>query len=237
MSLHPLQVALRAIGNPDKVEHSKRFFKTGPNQYGFGDEFLGITVPEQRKIAKQFSQISLEDLWKVLYSPLHEERLTSLIILTEKYAKATVEEKKQIVHGYLEHKAQINNWDLVDSSAHKILGEHLMYHPNEHPILTQLAGSQNLWDRRIAMVSTWAFIQAHQYDLPLSLSKMLLQDQEDLMHKAVGWMLREMGKHGGKRELEDFLKKFAAKMPRTMLRYAIEHFTSEQRAAYLAIKN
>ena len=232
-ALHTIQTLCQEKGSPEKAKAALRFFKTAPGDYGHGDQFLGITVPEQRKISKQFKTIPLNQVWTLLQSVWHEERLIALMILAEKYPKASREEQQSIIDGYLTYKNHVNNWDLVDSSAYKLLGEHLHTNPNQQPILNELADSKSMWDRRIAMVATLAFIRKKDFQPTLNLAEKLCQNKEDLMHKAVGWMLREMGKFGGKTELETFLDQHAATLPRTLLRYAIEHFSVEKRIHYL----
>ena len=206
------------------------FFKTGPGEYGEGDIFRGIRVPVLRKTAKKFNQLSLPDTITLLHSPYHEDRLTALLILVLKYQKGSENEKQAIYDLYLENTAQINNWDLVDSSAHKIVGPHLF--ERDRSILYKLAHSDVLWERRIAVMATYYFIHKDDFEDTLQLSELLLTDQEDLIHKVVGWMLRELGKRNY--DLEDaFLENHYRDMPRTMLRYAIEKFPEERRQAYL----
>lgn len=229
-----IQDALQKVARKDKAEFLPRFFKTGKGEYGEGDVFLGVTVPDTRKIAKEFLHIDLEEMVSLLKSKIHEERLAALLILVEKYEKAKKKkdsnEQKEIVDFYLKNKNGINNWDLVDLSAPKILGNFLL--ENDRKILYEYVHSLRLWDRRIAVVSTYAFIQNMQFQDTFKLCEQLLNDKHDLMHKACGWMLREIGKRDEK-ALEQFLKKNAQRMPRTMLRYAIERFPEEKRKAYL----
>ncbi len=221
---------LLKAGNPKKAVHLMRFFKTGKNQYGEGDRFLGITVPEQRRIAKQFKHLNLKNIQKLLVNPYHEFRLTALLILTLQYPKATPSKQKKIVRLYLGHTRYINNWDLVDLSAHHILGAYL--HNKDKAILMRLAKSKSLWERRIAIISCFAFIRNSVFNEAFHIAYLLLSDSHDLIHKAVGWMLREIGKRDRKAE-EVFLRKNYQKMPRTMLRYAIERFPEETRQKYL----
>lgn len=230
MSAVELRKALKKEANPSQAKILSRFFKTGKGEYGEGDEFLGIKVPVSRKIAKQFKDLSLEDIKELLYSPIHEERLISLFILAEQFRKTDDKKKKIIYDFYLKNTKQINNWDLVDLSAEKVIGEYLF--DKDKQILFKLAKSKNLWERRIAIMSTFRFIKNGEFDTTLGISKMLLPDEHDLIHKAVGWMLREIGKRNLSTE-EDFLKKHYKKMPRTMLRYAIEKFPEKKRQAYL----
>ncbi len=225
-----IQNALAAIANPEIAAHSQRFFKTGPGEYGEGDLFRGIRVPEQRKIAKRFKNTPLVDVEKLLHSPYHEDRLVALLILVEKYKKKDEAQREAIYSLYLENTAYINNWDLVDSSAHKIVGPHL--EDRDRSMLYKLVKSDMLWERRIAMMCTYHFIKKDDYADALQLAELLLEDKEDLIHKVVGWMLRELGKRNF--DLEDgFLLQHYKNMPRTMLRYAIEKFPEERRQAYL----
>lgn len=220
---------LEKLKNPERAKISKRFFKTGAGEYGEGDEFLGITVPLKRKVAKKYKDLDLSDLQELLNSKIHDFRQIALFILVAQYKKA--EDKKGIVDFYLKNTKNINNWDLVDSSAPDILGEYLL--EKNINILYKLAGSKNLWERRIAVLATYAFIKNDNFEGALRISERLLNDKEDLIHKAVGWMLREVGKRDLKIE-EAFLSKYAKKMPRVMLRYAIEKFPEEKRKAYLS---
>ncbi len=217
------------IGNNEKAEILSRFFKTAPGEYGEGDIFLGIKVPDQRKIAVQYSDIDLTELVYLLKDPVHECRLTALLILVRKYEKKEVE-RKEIVDFYLENTDFINNWDLVDLSAPKILGPWL--YTRERSILYSLAESGDLWKQRIAVLATYFFIKKGDFTETFALSELLLNHKHDLIHKAVGWMLRETGKIDQNEE-ERFLKKHYKKMPRTMLRYAIERFDEEKRGKYL----
>ena len=213
-----------------------RFFKTGKGEYGEGDVFIGVTVPDCRMVVSTFLDSSLSIIEKSLKSPIHEERLTALLILGEKYKKTKSEkEKKEMVLFYLKNKKFVNNWDLVDLSADKILGNHLLNENAGRKIIYDLVESPHLWDRRIGIISTFAFIRKMQFADTLALCEKLLNDKHDLMHKACGWMLREIGKRDTA-ALEKFLKKNANKMPRTMLRYAIERFPEEKRKEYLIIK-
>lgn len=209
-----------------------RFFKTGKGEYGEGDLFLGIMVPVQRSIAKQFwKELTLNDVRSLLKNRYHEVRLIALMILIEQMKKADEKMKKKIFDLYLASTKYINNWDLVDLSSHRIVGEYLQ--DKDRSILYELARSPLLWNRRISIISCFAFIRSGDYRDALALSELLLKDKHDLMHKAVGWMLREIGKKDRAME-EQFLRKHAKTMPRTMLRYAIEKFDDETRKAYLA---
>jgi 3-methyladenine DNA glycosylase AlkD len=222
---------LSELSDPEKAKKLSGFFKTGQGQYGEGDVFWGIPVPAQRKIAKRYIDLSLSDLQKLLSSKVHEYRLTALLILVSKYQKANDPGKDEIFSFYLKNTENINNWDLVDLSAPKIVGDYLVN--KDKSILFKLAKSSNLWERRIAILSTFKFIANSDFEDALSISELLLHDDHDLIHKAVGWALREIGKRDQETE-ERFLRKYFMKMPRTMLRYAIEKFGEEKRKFYLA---
>jgi Predicted DNA alkylation repair enzyme len=219
---------LKKTGHKDKVLVFKRFFKTGKGEYGEGDKFLGIPVPEVRKVAKKYKNLNLEDLKKLLKTEFHECRLCALMILRFQYEVS--ENKKELVDFYLKNTRYINNWDLVDLSCQYILGNWFL--DKDKKILYQLARSKNLWERRIAIISTFEFIRHNQFADTLKLSEILISDKHDLIHKAVGWMLREVGKRD-KKVLRDFLDKHHQKMPRVMLRYAIEKFPQDIRKKYL----
>jgi len=231
--LDKLTIDLKNLSDVKKACLYMRFFKTGKGEYGEGDQFLGITVPNTRAVAKKYKKISLNDLQKLLESKIHEYRLCALMILRTQYETAkTHKEKKMIVNFYLKNTKNINNWDLVDLSCAYIIGNWLV--DKDRKILYTLAKSEDLWERRIAIISTAWFIRENQLDDTLKISKMLLPDQHDLIHKAVGWMLRELGKRDQKK-LEEFLEKNIRKMPRTMLRYAIEKFDEKKRKYYLKL--
>lgn len=219
---------LKGLRNNEKAKTLERFFKTGKGEYGEGDRFLGIVVPTLRKVAKEYSELSLSDLQKLLSSKIHEYRLTALFILVAKYKKT--ESKKKIVDFYLKNTENINNWDLVDLSAPNILGDYLI--DRDKDILLMLAKSSNLWERRIAVLSTFSFIKRNNFRDSLKIAEILINDKHDLIHKAVGWMLREVGKRDLETE-EDFLNEHYKKMPRTCLRYAIEKFDETKRRSYL----
>lgn len=218
------------LKNPHKAKILSSFFKTGKGQYGEGDVFYGITVPESRKIAKAYASLPLPEIKKLLGSKIHEERLISLFILLSHFEKADDIEKEKLFSFYLANTKHINNWDLVDTSAYKIVGAYLL--DKETSLLTELARSKNMWERRIAVVSTFAFIRKNKCKETLRMATLLLEDKEDLMHKAVGWMLREVGKRDLV-TLEAFLLPHYKTMPRTMLRYAIEKFPEITRKKYL----
>jgi len=230
LNLKELKKAIRANANKDHAKTMQWFFKTGKGEYGEGDKFIGIKVPVQRKIAKKFGELDLEDLQKLLNSKIHEERLISLLILVDKYDKADEKVKDKIYRFYKKNRRKINNWDLVDLSAPKILGIHLLNHDKQ--ILYKYAHSKNLWEKRISIISTYSFIKNHDFNTTLEISDILLNDDQDLIHKAVGWMLREVGKQS-LQILEKFLKPRYKKMPRTMLRYSIEKFPEKKRKKYL----
>ncbi len=228
--LEQITKELAGLNNPENAALSAGFFKTGPGQYGEGDVFLGITVPEQRKIAKKYVDLSQSDIQTLLLNKIHEFRLVALFILVLQYSKAAEKGKKGIVDFYLKNSKHVNNWDLVDSSAGYILGDYLL--DLDKNILYKLAKSDNIWERRIAIIATQGFIRKGTYDETLKIAEMLLIDKHDLIHKAVGWMLREVGNRDMKVE-EKFLDKHYQKMPRTMLRYAIERLEKPKREFYM----
>ena len=222
---------LAALANPKIAEHSQRFFKTGKGEYGYGDVFIGIRVPELRKLAKKYIDLNFTETKKLIKSKVHEERLTGLLILMNKYQKSKDEAKKNKIYDvYTKHFKYINNWDLVDVTCPRIVGAHLM--DKDRSILYQWVESDHLWTRRIAIMANWWFIRSGDLNDVFKLSKILLKDEHDLIHKAVGWMLREAGKKDLS-ALETFLKKHYKTMPRTMLRYAIEKFPETKRQRYL----
>ncbi len=220
---------LQVHASAEKAKILSKFFKTGNGEYGEGDVFLGITVPEQRKIAKKYKNLELRDIQKLLESKIHEHRLVALLILAGQFQKK--EKKQEIFEFYLKNTKKINNWDLVDLTADKIVGEYLF--DKEKTILTKLANSENLWERRIAIMATFHFIKKGEHEWTFKLAEVLLNDKHDLIHKVVGWMLREVGKRIGQDIEEKFLKKHYRKMPRTMLRYAIERFDERKREFFL----
>lgn len=231
MTIQELEKKIKEKANPKKAKDLQRFFKTGKGHYGEGDVFLGISVPEQRKIAKEFKDISLEEIENLLDSEIHEKRLIGLLILIEQFKKADDKTKNEIFKLYLKkaNENKVNNWDLVDLSAHQIVGKYLL--DKERRILYELTKG-NLWEKRISVISTFAFIKNKEFNDSLKIAEILLNEEHDLMHKAVGWMLREIGKKDVM-VLEEFLKKHCKQMPRTMLRYAIEKFDEEKRKKYL----
>ena len=222
---------LLQLSDPERAKNLSWFFKTGKGQYGEGDVFLGITVPEQRKVAKKYTDLSLNDLQELLNSEIHEHRFTALVILISKYREAEESSKKEIFDFYLRNTKNINNWDLVDLSAPRIIGDYLLN--KDRTTLFKLARSNILWERRISILSTFTFIDNCDFEDALSISELLLHDEHDLIHKAVGWALREIGKRDQNVE-EKFLTKHYPNVPRTMLRYAVEKFDEKKRKKYLA---
>lgn len=230
MSLTEIRKAISKQKNPTQAVNLQRFFKTGKGEYGEGDIFYGIKVPEQRIIAKQFKDLALDDLKNLILSKVHEERLIAAFILVDQFKSGDEKKKKIIFNFYLKNRKGINNWDLVDLSAPKIVGAYLI--DKEKDLLYKFARSKDLWEKRMSIISTQAFIREHYFDDTLNISEILLSDKHDLIHKAVGWMLREVGNRDMETE-EEFLRKHYKKVPRTMLRYAIEKFTEQKRNAYL----
>jgi len=216
--------------NDEQAKLLSGFFKTGKGQYGEGDVFWGIKVPVQRSISKSFKDVSLDEIQELMDDKVHECRMTGLFLLIEKYKKE--EDKEPIFNFYLKNTKKINNWDLVDLSSPNIIGDFLLDKKKERKMLYSLVESDNLWERRIAILSTFTFLRNGQYDDTLKMAKLLLKDKHDLIHKAVGWMLREVGKRDKAVELA-FLDKHYQEMPRTMLRYAIEKFDEVERKSYL----
>lgn len=232
MSLNKIKKEIRDSANLSKAKILQNFFKTGEGEYGEGDLFLGLTVPVSRVIAKKYLSLEWSELTELIKSKYHEERLITLLILVEKYSKATETDKSRIYKFYLNHTKWINNWDLVDLSTPKIIGHYQFHYLTGKTNLFSLAQSKNLWERRMAIVASYYFIKQHQYQTTLDIAKLLLRDKEDLIHKATGWMLREVGKESVT-TLTSFLKKYYQTMPRMMLRYAIEKFPFQTRQAYL----
>lgn len=229
--LDSLHADLKKLANPSKTKILARFFKTGPGQYGEGDIFLGLMVPQSRSISQKYKDLPLSDIQKLLNSKIHEERTIALAILCHQFTKSDDRSKKQIFDFYLANTKNINNWDLVDISAPKIVGEYLLDKPID--ILFKLAKSKSLWERRIAILSTFAFIYKGDPKPTLKIAEILLHDKENLIHKAVGWMLREVGKRCGQKYLTDFLDQHYRSIPRVMLRYSIERFPKDLRVKYL----
>ena len=230
MTAEDLKKQLRLYADLERGDTLHMFFKTGKGDYGEGDIFLGITVPNSRKVARKFTGLYLSEIKKLLYSKVHEERLCALLVLVDKFRVVDEKGKKEIFDFYIKNAKQVNNWDLVDTSAAKIAGEYLLYKPKD--ILYKFAVSKNLWEKRISIIATAAFIKNKKYKDTLKIAEILIGDTHDLIHKAVGWMVREVGNKDLETE-EKFLKKFYKKMPRTMLRYATEKFPEEKRLKYL----
>ena len=230
MTVTKIRQELRQIANPARAQISRSFFKTGPGQYGAGDQFIGVTVPQIRQLVPQCQPWSLSETNQLLSSAIHEERLLALLILVDAYARSDAAGQKRIYQTYLRSTQFINSWDLVDSSAAQIVGAYLW--TRRKTPLRQLARSASLWERRIAVLATYYFIQRDEFVPTLALARQLLSDREDLIHKAVGWMLREVGKRD-QAAAEIFLQAHCRQMPRTMLRYAIERFPEPLRQRYL----
>jgi 3-methyladenine DNA glycosylase AlkD len=226
---------LREFGSSAKAAHSLRFFKTGPGQYGEGDRFIGVTVPELRAVAREFRDLPLAEIDALLKSPWHEARLLGLVILVHIFERGNANTRREVYQLYLDRTDRINNWDLVDSSAPQIVGGFLADRSDRARVLDKLARSKSLWERRIAIVATQHLIRLRQFDDTLRIAERLLDDDEDLMHKATGWMLREVGKKD-EPTLRRFLDRHAARMPRTALRYALERLPDSTRRRYMAMK-
>ncbi|MFA5169223.1 MAG: DNA alkylation repair protein [Candidatus Paceibacterota bacterium] len=230
MAISSVKKELLKNGDKEQAKHLSRFFKTGKGQYGEGDVFLGIKVPVQREIVKKFKDAELKEIQELLNDEFHECRLTGLLILVQKYKKA--ENKREIFDFYLKNAKRINNWDLVDLTAPGIVGDFLLDKKKEREILYSLVKSKNLWERRISVLSTFTFLRNKDYKDILKIAEILLKDEQDLIHKAVGWMLRELGKRNKEVEVS-FLNKHHRKMPRTMLRYSIEKFSPREREFFM----
>ena len=228
-----VKALLKRAGHPERAKFVLRYFKCGPGQYGEGDRFLGISSPVLKTFAKEYRDLETQEVLKLLQSPVHEERGLALLIWNYQAAKGTPADREKIYRLYLKNTKWINNWDLVDSSAGLIVGGYLL--DRDASILRKLALSKDLWERRIAMIATFAFIKANRFELPLKIVDQLKNDREDLIHKACGWMLREIGKRD-EQVLLTYLDKNAANLPRTTLRYAIERLDEKSRRAYLALK-
>jgi len=233
MTARQIRKRLRQFATREKAKILQRFFKTGPGEYGEGDVFLGVVVPDIRRVAKEFQNAPLGEIKTLLSSTFHEERLLALLMLISAYAGGDESLKRKIYSLYLKNTKYINNWDFVDLSAPNIVGAHLL--DRSRKPLYAFARSKNLWKRRIAIMATFQFIKQNDFDDTLRIAKILLMDDHDLLHKAVGWMLREVGKRSLSVE-ENFLRKHYRKMPRTMLRYAIERFPEGKRQKYLGGK-
>lgn len=235
MTLTALRRTLRQAASPGGREAAARFIKTGPGEYGAGDQFLGVCVPDLRRLVPTAETLPPEDLTALIHSPFHEERLLGFLVLVRQFEEGNLRRQEKIFYRYLHETPYLNGWDLVDSSAPKIVGAWILQVPQDGLTLTRLAKSPRLWERRMAIVSTVTLIRAGQFDPTLTLSKILLHDPEDLIHKAVGWMLREVGKRDPG-QLRGFLCQHADTMPRTMLRYAIEKFPAEERRRWREAK-
>lgn len=234
MSARQVNQDLQSYAKPNKAQDLQRFFKTGPEEYGEGDVFIGVVVPDTRKVARTYSNLSFAELEKLLESDIHESRLCALIILTLQFKAAKDSNtQKKIFDFYIKqlHRSHINNWDLVDVSA-PIIGAYLVESSDPYPLLIKLAKSKSLWERRVAIIFTFAFIRAGELDPTIEISELLLKDEHDLIHKAVGWMLRELGKRDGVL-LRRFLTEYATGMSRTTLRYAIEKMSESERKMWL----
>lgn len=229
-TVEAIQRSLRRYATKERARVNAWFFKTGKGEYGEGDQFIGVSVPDIRIVARHYQGASFSTIKQLLASPIHEDRLLALLILVTTYEKASDEEKSRITKFYLSNKTWINNWDLVDTSASYILGASL--YKKDVSILYTLGASKRLWDRRIAIVATHYFIKQKQYKDTLALAVLLMKDTEDLIHKAVGWMLREVGKKD-EVVLKKFLDQYHKEMPRTMLRYAIERLSLDRRRYYM----
>ena len=224
---------LKLLADEEKKSFLPRFFKTGKGEYGEGDKFLGVIVPRVRSVVKEYHATDFETITELLTSPWHEVRLCGLLLLVDNYKRGDNTSREEVFEYYLSHTDAINNWDLVDLSAPYIVGAYLVDRPAEdRQLLYRLANSHNLWEKRIAVVSTIAFIRNNDYEDILHLAELLMQDSHDLMHKAIGWMLREVGKRN-ETVLRSFLDTHVLQMPRTMLRYAIEKFDEKERQYYL----
>lgn len=230
-TLGALRRDLRAAADANDAIHLQRFFKTGPGQYGEGDRFLGVRVPALRRLARAYRDLPVDDALVLLQSTWHEERLLGLLLLVAHYQRGENHRKQVVYDAYLAHTRHINNWDLVDASAEHIVGPHVA--PDRFDVLVRLAMSPDLWERRIAMLATFHWIKQRDFAPALRIATLLLNDRHDLIHKAVGWMLREIGKRDRAVEVA-FLREHHAAMPRTALRYAIEHFPERERKRYLA---
>jgi 3-methyladenine DNA glycosylase AlkD len=232
-SLAQIERRLRSVGDATRAQNFRRFFRTGPGEYGEGDQFLGLTVPQVRALVGQYAELPLPQVRALLRSRWHEARLLALLILVRDFERGNERQRAAVAKLYLANLKWVNNWDLVDCSAHLILGPHLAR--GERALLDQLSRSPELWKRRVAMLSTFHYIRQGQFTDALRIARRLLHDPHDLIHKAVGWMLREIGKRN-EAKLRTFLDRHAARMPRTMLRYAIERLPPGSRSRYMGMK-
>lgn len=227
-----LKKDLKLFANRDRAINSARFFKTGKGEYGDGDKFIGLTVPQVRKVCSEYQNISLAEIKKILSSPVHEERLAGTIILVNQYQCGKESDKEKIFKFYIVNALRFNNWDLIDASSPKIVGDHLLH--RDRKVIYDLADSDSIWKKRIAILSTFTFIRNGESKDIFILSKLLFGEFHDLIHKAIGWMLREVGKNISEKELKSFLEEHKSKMSRTTLRYAIERFSEKDRKYFLA---
>lgn len=234
MITQEIKKELTRHASPTKAALLSRFFKTRLGQYGHGDVFIGVMVPQIRQVARQFRDLSLNDIVELLRSPIHEERLCALLILVDHFAGGDTTVRRKVYRFYLANTKYINNWDLVDLTAPKIVGAYLLSQRDSGAALVRMAKSRDLWRRRISILSTFAFIQVGRHIPTFNIASLLLNDDHDLIHKAVGWMLREVGKRVDRETEEEFLKKYYKQMPRTMLRYAVERFPRRLKLAYLS---
>lgn len=236
MKARDARAALKQFARVERAVVSQRFFKTGAGQYGEGDVFIGVNMPDTRKVARRFKNLELSEVQKLINSDIHEERMCGLVILVCAYEKAEELQQKEIYEMYLRnvYAGRVNNWDLVDVTTPRIVGEYLADKPKD--ILYELAHSDNLWQKRVAVLAVFAFIKRGETKDAVMIAEILLRDTHDLIHKAVGWMLRELGKRAGEEYLRSFLDKHAHVMPRTMLRYAIERLSPEQKLRYMGMK-
>ncbi len=236
MSLDDLKRDLRKLANPKRAMVSQSFFKTGKGQYAEGDIFIGVAAPDSRSIVLRYKDLPLGSIKKLLSSKIHEERVVAVLLLVRRFERGGKKERKEIFDFYLKHTSSVNNWDLVDLSAHKIIGAYLFQNKKPITLLVSLAKSKNLWERRIAVISTAYYIKEGSSAEIFKIAEILLSDKHDLIHKAIGWMLREVGKQCSQKEEEEFLRKNIRKLPRTTLRYAIERFPKKLRKEYLGVK-
>jgi 3-methyladenine DNA glycosylase AlkD len=230
-SLTDLAADIAALSSAERAQKNAWFFKTGPGQYGEGDQFAGLTLTQVHTLRKKYRDLSLNDVEQFLHSSVHEERLIALDILVDQFKRADSVGRERIFNLYVGNTAFVNNWDLVDASAGHIVGAYLQDKPKD--VLDHLASSGSVWDRRIAMIATFPYIKQGDSEVALRVAEMLVYDKHDLIHKAVGWMLREVGK---RERLTNFLDKYAATMPRTMLRYSLELLPPTERQYYMALK-
>ena len=235
MSAEDVKKELARVASPEKAAYLPRFFKALPGGYAEGDVFLGVTVPEQRRVARRHRDLPLSEVAELVRSPVHEHRFTGLLVLVARFESGESSTRERLFAFCREHLARVNHWDLVDLVAPRLIGPHLVEHPETRPLLDTWVRSASVWERRIAIMSTWAFIRRGEVEETLRLAGLLVEDRHEMVHKAVGWMLREVGKKDRARE-EAFLERHAARMPRTMLRYALEHFSPERRVYYMRLQ-